>query len=229
MNLRTLREVIFMEDRFCLYGYEPDNFISNEVLKYSKKRTYKPNEYITYQGDTEDKSLYLLLSGKIEVSRICKDGQKIILGFYTKQLFFGESAFSDFPRFVSTRTLEKTKVAVLTLESLAQLNPELREKLVFELFNTHINKFNGILELMEDLRTVKLKHRIWNTLTSFAADAPTFIENKKTFASIKVTHQELSEIVGASRANVTSELSALRDSGLIQLHRNKIDIRINYQ
>ena len=214
-----------MRNKYCIDGYKPDETIFNEILKHSYIKKYPKNSFIIKQGESNNKNLYLLLNGKVEISRIAEEGEKLILGYYSKRVFFGESALSGLPRYVSVVTLTKTEVAVL--ESIFCLKPEHREKLLLELFKTHSNKFQGLMELNEEFRTKNLGRRLFNVLVSLSKEAPIITENKFTYGIIRITHEELSNIVCANRVNVSIELSSMKKDGLLRLHRGRIDFRLN--
>lgn len=212
-------------DKYCFLGYKPNESIFNETLKHSFIKKYDKNSIIIRQGETNNKKLYLLLKGKVKIFRISEDGEEMVFGYYTKRVFFGESAFSDLPRYVSVEAMTKVEVAVL--ESIAYLKPVIREELLLELFKTHANKFQGLMELNEELRTKRLRTRLLNILVTLSKEASKITYNNSIYAIIKITHDELADIVCANRVTVSNELSKMQEDGLLRLHRGTIDLKLN--
>src|SRR5438552_13162911 len=71
---------------------------------------YRKGQMI-YNQDQPSTSVYLVIEGKVKVSRISDDGLQVLVDIYQADEFFGESAFLSLPRRAEQATvLENTKV-----------------------------------------------------------------------------------------------------------------------
>src|SRR6266536_1689224 len=60
------------------------------TLEYRKGR-------MIYSQDQPSTSLYLVIEGKVKVSRLADDGHQVVMDIYQPDDFFGESAFLNLP------------------------------------------------------------------------------------------------------------------------------------
>src|SRR5579884_3485806 len=62
------------------------------LLPHTPVRAYKKNEVI-YGPEDRVEALYLVVDGRVKVSRLAEGGKEVILDFYHKDDFFGETGF----------------------------------------------------------------------------------------------------------------------------------------
>src|ERR1039457_3381003 len=78
------------------------------ILEYRKGQ-------VVYSQDQPSTSLYLVIEGKVKVSRLSDDGHQVVVDIYQPDEFFGESAFLNLPhRAEQVTTLEDTKLMAWT-------------------------------------------------------------------------------------------------------------------
>src|SRR5262245_55065998 len=71
---------------------------------------YRKGQMI-YNQDQPSNSIYLVIDGKVEVSRLADDGHQVVVDIYQPDEFFGESAFLNLPhRSEQAVALENTKL-----------------------------------------------------------------------------------------------------------------------
>src|ERR1019366_5806298 len=87
-----------------------------------------------YNQDQPSTNIYLIIAGKIKVSRVADDGHQVVVDIYQPDEFFGESAFLNLPhRCEQATALENTKVMAWTtaeIEDLILKRPRLSVALV---------------------------------------------------------------------------------------------------
>ena len=66
-------------------------------LPFSNPLEYRKGRMI-YSQEQPSTSLYLVVEGKVKVSRLADDGHQVVLDIYQADDFFGESAFLNLPR-----------------------------------------------------------------------------------------------------------------------------------
>src|SRR5271169_4414620 len=70
---------------------------------------------IIYNQDQPSTNIYLVINGKVKVSRLSDDGHQVVVDIYQPDEFFGESAFLNLPhRAEQVTTLEDTKLMAWT-------------------------------------------------------------------------------------------------------------------
>src|SRR5512132_344439 len=67
-------------------------------------------------------SIYLVIDGKVKVSRLADDGHQVIVDIYQPDEFFGESAFLSLPhRSEQATALENTKLMTWTANEIEEI------------------------------------------------------------------------------------------------------------
>jgi len=75
---------------------------------------YRKGQMI-YNQDQPSTSIYLVIDGKVKVSRLADDGHQVVVDIYQPDEFFGESAFLNLPhRSEQATALENSKLMTWT-------------------------------------------------------------------------------------------------------------------
>ena len=84
---------------------------------------------MVYNQDQPSTSIYLVIDGKVKVSRLADDGHQVVVDIYQPDEFFGESAFLNLPhRSEQATALENTKLMTWTtaeIEDIVMKRPRL--------------------------------------------------------------------------------------------------------
>src|ERR1700676_5549325 len=68
-----------------------------------------------FNQDQPSTNIYLVIDGKVKVSRLADDGHQVVVDIYQADEFFGESAFLNLPHRAEQATaLESTKLMTWT-------------------------------------------------------------------------------------------------------------------
>lgn len=184
-----------------LFKYVPDAMLQT-IMRTMKEERFSANTSI-FQENSRGERLYLILEGRVKISKITKYGAETVLAYLNKGEFFGEmELLDDQPRSARTVAVEQTTVASLTKQdfdsilksnNIIQLNmlksvvKRLRiadSNIVTELDRTvdlskqHINKLNILIEAAKTVNSTldldKLLDVILQTaIKSIAADRGT--------------------------------------------------------
>ena len=200
--------------------------LSPEEIQYleadSRYRKAKKNEPIYLPADYAD-GVVLLISGRVRICHITPDGKQSILVFIEPGEIFGELALVGAEkREEFAEAAEKSELVLIPRQSIEKLmvtHPELtlgiskvigmrrqrvERRLKNLLFRSNRERLvHLILELVE-----QYGHRNGNTVD----------------IGIKLSHQELANIIGSTRETVTVVLGQLQNEGLISLSRRKITV-----
>jgi len=174
-----------------------------------------------YNQDQPSTNIYLIIAGKIKVSRVADDGHQVVVDIYQPDEFFGESAFLNLPhRCEQATALENTKVMAWTtaeIEDLILKRPRLSVALVQILVQRTIDFTHRI----ESFSVDNIARRLARSLIRFSERLGT-AEEDGSVRMTPFTHELLSQYVGTSREIVTHYMNQFRRQGYLKYSRKEI-------
>ena len=180
---------------------------------------YKKGQVI-YNQDQPSTNIYLIIAGKIKVSRLADDGHQVVVDIYQPDEFFGESAFLNLPhRCEQATALENTKVMAWTtteIEDLILKRPRLSVALVQILVQRTIDFTHRI----ESFSVDNIARRLARSLIRFSERLGT-AEEDGSVRMTPFTHELLSQYVGTSREIVTHYMNQFRRQGYLKYSRKE--------
>lgn len=188
----------------------------------STTKTYRKGEFIYRIGD-KTSSLAMLLSGEIHVQTEDYWGNQTIISEITPGNIFAEAyaLSSDTP--LSINAVAVSDCTVLFMRSLNIVSPccnacNFHSQLIQNFAMTLANKnlqLTGKLEQMSQ-RTTRNKLLAYLSNQAIKAD--------KTSFEIPFNRQQLADYLAVDRSAMSSELSKLRDEGLLEFNKNKFTL-----
>ncbi|MFZ6016689.1 MAG: Crp/Fnr family transcriptional regulator [Nitrospirota bacterium] len=116
VNTDLLKKQVLLED----IGNEGLNKIAEIV----KKMSFKKGEYLFKEGD-DTRGLYLVHSGKVEISRVTADGWRQTLAVFTPGYFFGELSLLEKRQHVASAVaIDDTELFLLPVGEFEKLMEE---------------------------------------------------------------------------------------------------------
>ncbi|WP_131975375.1 cAMP-activated global transcriptional regulator CRP [Cricetibacter osteomyelitidis] len=180
---------------------------------------YPPKTTLIYAGEKAD-TLYYLIKGSVTVLIKDDEGKEMILSYLNQGDFFGEiGLFEETKRtaWVKAKTsCEVAEVSYKKFKQLIQINPEILMYLTAQL----ANRLQNTSKQVTNLAFLDVAGRIAQTLMHLAQqpEAMTHPEGMQ----IKITRQEIGQMVGCSRETVGRILKMLEDQHLISAHGKTI-------
>ena len=176
------------------------------------KKVYRKNEYIFREGEPAD-TIYLIKYGRVRLVKISMNGKEIILDILKEDDIFGENTFFDDARHnMFAQTLEETFICSCNRDSFVLLlqNPQTSLKIIQLLGK----KLNNYTEQVASIAFRDVKGRISAAILRLADEygKPSPVG---TTIDIDLTHQDMANLVNASRVMVTNVLSNLKQEGAI--------------
>src|SRR5699024_4552240 len=166
-------------------------------------------------------TLYYLIKGSIAVSVKDDEGKEMILSYLSQGDFFGELGLFEDVKVRSAwvkakTTCEVAEISYKKFRQLIQVNPEILMYLTSQL----ARRLQNTSKQVSNLAFLDVTGRIAQTLLHLARmpDAMTHPEGMQ----IKITRQEIEQMVGCSRETVGRILKMLEDQGLISAHGKTI-------
>ena len=185
---------------------------------------YKKGQNI-YSQDQPSAGIYLVIEGKVKVSRMADDGHQVILDIYQTDEFFGEPALLHLPQRAEQATaMESSRLmswSTAEIEDIITKRPRLAVALL-QLLAQRTIEFG---QRIESFSVDNIARRLARSLIRFSERLGT-PEPDGALRLAPFTHELLSQYVGTSREIVTYQMTRLRSQGLIRYSRQFIDIDV---
>lgn len=188
---------------------------TEKLTKNCTTRIYPANTILISEGDYTD-SLYVVLEGEVKVYASDQHGKEVILNILGPGEYFGELALlDDEPRSASVKTMNPTKVIVITKHDFRNCLAT-NSEMGYNLIKALIRQVRSLTGNVKSLALMDVYGRVAHTLLDLAKDV-----DGKMLIQQKLTHQDIADIVGASREMVSRILKDLINGGYITI-KNKI-------
>ena len=192
-----------------------ENGIFEVLGKAGRKRLYPKNNIIMNEGDPST-CLYVIHSGRLKAFLADEHGREIVLNIMEAGDYFGEMALiDDGPRSASVMTMEDSQLSLVTKKDFNDClvkNPELVTPLLLGL----INRLRISTRKVASLALMDVYGRVASTLLQLARE-----QEGKLMIREKLTHQEIANIVGASREMVSRIMHDLAEGGYISIDNGR--------
>lgn len=186
------------------------------------KKSFEKNGVIFSPGDPGT-HIYYVLSGRIKIYNLAREGREVIYWFCTPKDFFGLAELcGGAQRTVFAEAVENSELLCINqrhFEELIQRNPEISFALM-RIFGSRIRKAH---DTIKDLVTCDVRSRVAQLITKLGK-----VVGDETVKGIefrnKFTHQEMADMIGATRTTVTEVINGFKRQGIIQYESGKITI-----
>jgi CRP-like cAMP-binding protein len=207
--------------RFNLFKSLTDREIG-VVDRISYMKGYSRREQIYGQSDPGD-VVYLLKEGRVKIYKLSPDGKELTLAVLESGEIFGEMALIDEgPRDTIAETLEESLVCVIRrrdFELLLKKKPDLA---------MHVTKLIGlrrrkIENQLENLVFRNAPSRLAILLMSLA-DKHGVRDSRGIILNVKLSQQELANLIGTARETTSALLNEFKRLGMIDIQSRRIKI-----
>jgi CRP/FNR family cyclic AMP-dependent transcriptional regulator len=187
----------------------------SEVAQLVTVKRFGKHQTIFREGDP-GQTFYLVLSGSVAIVRIGVDGRETILSILKERDFFGEmSIFDTAVRAAGVRTLTDVVVGVVEREDFLALidrSPRICRLLVIAL-SERLRAANKLISATssQDIRS-RLASLLLNLMQNFGESTAL-----GTKISLRLTNQEMANMIGTTRETVNRTLNRLWDEHLIDM------------
>jgi CRP-like cAMP-binding protein len=194
-------------------GRLPDPALA-ALMERGQLRQYAKREIIYRRGEPGD-SLMVVLKGRIKLSNVNLSGKEIVLHFLVPGNIYGEIAAMDGrERAANAIALEEAEIFLIYTRDLMptlKAHPEA----MFEIIRALCEKVRAGAALIED-STLEMRARVARGLQRLAQH-----HGRRgavgTSLQLTLSHTELGNYLGLSRANVSRQLSQLREANVITI------------
>lgn len=215
MNMERLKSLSFFED------FTPSDI--EHTSKYMSEKKYDQNSFIFMEGDIGDE-LYIVISGTVEINRF-DYGKKFVLSTLQEGDIFGEMSLFDERGFRSANAevVNKAVLAVIerrNLQSLLETNPGI----TYKLLNILIKRLRRANDRIHDITFLNVRARIYKQLLCLAEEYGIKL-NQTILINLRLTHQQIADIVGCTREMVSKVLTELQEAHIIGVNKKRIIVK----
>jgi CRP-like cAMP-binding protein len=175
-----------------------------------------------YNSGDQDEMVYFIETGQIKLLMLSSEGKECLLAIYSDGDVFGELCLSGLGPRLETATAMKT--TILKQIPCAQFFARLTRDSLSEGFVRYLAaRIVDQQQVIANLVTVDSEQRLGQTLLQLARTM-----GKKDPRSIrielKITHEELSEMVGTTRPRISLFMQRFHNLGLIETNKDRFFI-----
>jgi len=172
-------------------------------------------ERLFAEGDAGDK-LYIILNGKIKLTRAAHDGRENLLSVHGPGEMFGElSLFDPSPRTASATAITDASLAGLAHDDLRTFLSS-RPEVAMYMLRALAQRLRRINDIKADLVFTDVPGRVAKALLDLGSRFG-FQQDNGLQVNHDLTQEELAQLVGASRETVNKALADFAARGWIQL------------
>lgn len=188
------------------------------VSSYGVTRKYAKNTILVSEEDPSD-MFYVILKGQVKAFVSDENGKEALLNILGQGEYFGEIAIIDAaPRSASIMTLEPCQMAVVAKGEFERCLAE-HPDIALGLIRSLVKRIRALTEQVKGLALLDVYGRIVHTLTSLAKE-----QNGQLVIEQRLTHQDIANMVGASREMVSRILKDLQTDGYLRIEDKQIII-----
>jgi len=203
------------------WGFEPA--VVDALLAAATVRHFRRGVSIYPQG-TYRNSVFVVLDGAVSISVLLPNGQRILCAFYQPGALFGFPIVEgERPRWSAADAFTAATVAAVPRREFERVLAGLPRPVVIRFFNKMLERQARFAIRLVHCAALDLRGRLALTLvdlaTTFGVAAGGGIELR-----LPITHQNLAEMVGASRERISRGMAVLRADGLITYGRQSVTV-----
>jgi len=166
-------------------------------------------------------SVYFVSGGRVKISRVTRDGKELTLAYRGPGEFFGELCLVDGgAREEMAEAMENALVTEVPRDEFARLldtHVSVGAKMTRILCQRRRDLENKVEDLVFKDVNAKLSELLLKLGHDFGVD-----DDRGTLVAVKITHQEMANLIGSTRETVSLTLSQFKRNKLITTEGRKI-------
>ena len=208
---------------------ELDEPALQEVASLTRHRAYLPQTALFHAGDPGH-MLYIIVTGQVRIEKVSASGEMIHLASRGRGDHFGELALLDGkPRMASVVTVSDCVCLTIEREAFQQC---LRNapSVSSQIMATLAERLREAADALEAVQELDVLGRLCKALLELTPDYGPNIDGASNAdrgtaeITLRITHQQLGDRIGATRESVTRALSGLRKTGLVRTRGSSLTL-----
>jgi len=181
---------------------------------------YSRGEFLYNPEEIGDR-LYVLEEGKVKLARASEQGKEVTLAILTPGCVFGELSLGERRRFGAyAEVLDRAQVFTIGRQEFEQIVARC-PRLALRTIEAVLDRLNWAEEQIEDLVFRSVPARVASLLLRLS-EVHGRVGPRGVTVDLRLTHQEIGNMVGATRETITNVLSDLRGEGLIDVRKKRV-------
>jgi len=201
---------------------ELDSRDRDAIASASRRRQYAAGSTLMYEGQ-EGTEVLVLLTGRVKVSYLTRDGREVILDFRGPGDLLGEMAVVDGnPRSNTVTAIESVEALAMSAAAFTALvthSPTLANQLLQNMIRRFRDSDRKLIEFGASQTAGRVAARLVEMVQRFGTATPS-----GHVIDLPISQDELAGWTGASREAVAKALHALRELGLITTDRRRFTV-----
>ena len=187
------------------------------------RRKYQRDAVIFFESDPGD-AMFMIIAGRVKVTILSDDGREIILSILSDRDFFGEMALLDNePRSATAIAVQETEVAVIHQKDFLSI-VEKRPRVAINLLSALSDRLRKANHQIGSLALLDVYGRVAGVLLEMARDKGIRLKDGR-IRFRRPTHQEIANMIGATRETVSRTISDLHRQGYIEIAGKNVIIQ----
>lgn len=193
-----------------------------DLVRMTRVKKYRKNDTIIHEDDPGS-ILYIIVSGQVKITTNSQEGGEAILAILTDGEFFGELSLLDQePRSANVVAMIETQIMVLHRHDFLKFLYR-HPGLVAGLLAALSRRLRKADKALQDAIFLKLPARLAKCLLDIAKKHGTKTD-RGIEIGLRLTQQDLADMIGASRVAVNKQLNTFKTEGLIDIDRHRLII-----
>jgi CRP-like cAMP-binding protein len=193
------------------------------VMQIAQKRRFEGRRVIVRQGDA-DGDLYAVLRGHLKVTACDRHGHEIVMNLMQPGDVFGEIAFLDGgARSATVTSLDSCELLVIRRADFLLLLRRV-PTISMALLNVMAKRIRRLSESAQDSAFLDVKSRLAKRLVDLADQFGTPLGSGQVALKVRLSQQELGDMVQATRESVNKCLREWAKEGIIQQNGRQLVI-----
>jgi CRP-like cAMP-binding protein len=193
------------------------------LIAVATRRKFPKDSVIFFEHDPGD-SLFMILTGRVKVTILSDDGREIILSVLGEKDFFGEMSLLDNePRSATAIAMEDTEVVILHQREFLSI-VERRPRILVLLLAVLSSRLRKANHQIGSLALLDVYGRVASVLLEMATENGVRLKDGR-ICFRRPTHQEIANMIGATRETVSRMISDLHRQGYIEISGKNVIIQ----
>jgi CRP/FNR family transcriptional regulator, cyclic AMP receptor protein len=220
-----------MEEQNNFLKYVPifaelDNDALEKISKLGIRKSFKRDSVVLFEHET-GLALFVIVEGKVKVSRVSDDGKEVILTILSDSDFFGEMAILDgLSRSANVTAMEDSELFIIQRSEFLELlhnHPEVSIALLQEL----TRRLRSADMKIKSLSLKDAEGKVATVILQLADDVGKIKQGTVEIEKLPFQH-DLANMAGTSRETISRTLHTFAKKGLVELDGSKLRI-MNYE
>jgi CRP/FNR family transcriptional regulator, cyclic AMP receptor protein len=182
--------------------------------------SFRARQVVYLPGDRAA-GIHFLANGRVKISKVTRDGKELTLAYRATGDFFGETCLLDGrPREEMVEAMEPCATVEVTQEALDEVLKS-NVDVAYLFVRTLITRRRDLETKVEQLIFKDVGSKLAELLLRLGAEHG--VEAKKGLVlGLKITHQEMANLIGSTRETVSLTLSQFKRKGYIATEGRKV-------